>query len=163
LICWLVRHAHAGDPHEWQESGRPDDLRPLTEKGRRRSRKLFRKLAPRLRGLDLLVASPILRAEQTAEIFLEGSARKLPLNLSSMLRHEADPEEVFILIGLLSSAYRSVMFVGHEPHLTKLLQLCVGEAWSFGEMKKSGICALRWEEDGPHLVAYWTPKLGRAV
>ena len=62
----LLRHAHAGDPTSWS---RPDDLRPLTDKGRGQAeRRLGRLLASAGFVPDAMLTSPRVRAVQTAEI-----------------------------------------------------------------------------------------------
>ena len=65
LRLHLVRHAHAGDPAEWEGD---DALRPLTRKGRRQSEQLGTFLGERGIRPDVIVSSPKVRALQTAEI-----------------------------------------------------------------------------------------------
>ena len=64
----LLRHAHAGDPAKWQG---PDDLRPLSAKGRHQAEALGRHLDGVGLSFDLLVSSPLVRARQTAELVAE--------------------------------------------------------------------------------------------
>jgi 8-oxo-dGTP diphosphatase len=56
----LLRHAHAGDKHQWTG---PDELRPLSESGRRQASAL----PARFRRLDIkaIISSPTLRCVQT--------------------------------------------------------------------------------------------------
>jgi phosphohistidine phosphatase len=50
----VIRHGLAGDREEFAKTGRPDDERPLTPKGRRRMRRNARGLRTLVPGLDLL-------------------------------------------------------------------------------------------------------------
>ena len=59
MRLYLVRHAKA-------EPGEPDELRKLTADGRRTARELGERLAANAR-IDAIVASPLLRARETAE------------------------------------------------------------------------------------------------
>ncbi len=61
----LVRHAHAGDPEAWDG---PDELRPLSNKGRRQAERLGSFLLRTDIRPDRLISSPKLRALQTAEL-----------------------------------------------------------------------------------------------
>jgi len=60
---WLLRHAHAGDPMKW--SG-PDDIRPLSDKGRLQAERVGRLLAGTNMRPDAILSSPKLRALETA-------------------------------------------------------------------------------------------------
>ena len=61
----LLRHAHAGDPMKW--SG-PDDVRPLSEKGRLQAERLGLLLADAAFEPDAILSSPKLRALDTARL-----------------------------------------------------------------------------------------------
>lgn len=58
----LVRHAKAKNRSTWEE---PDDLRPLTKRGRREALELAERLAEH--GVKRLVSSPYVRCVQTLE------------------------------------------------------------------------------------------------
>ena len=60
MRLYLVRHADAAP-------GEPDDLRPLTAKGRQQARDLGARLAAESVGPAVVVSSPLLRARETAE------------------------------------------------------------------------------------------------
>ena len=62
----LLRHAHAGDPMKW--SG-PDEVRPLTEKGRQQSERLGLFMARAGFSPDAILTSPKTRAVETARLF----------------------------------------------------------------------------------------------
>jgi 8-oxo-dGTP diphosphatase len=58
----LVRHAHAGDRQKWEG---PDDVRPLSEKGRRQAHRLVTILDGA--GVTRILSSPSVRCVQTVE------------------------------------------------------------------------------------------------
>ena len=63
----VIRHGHAGDAEEFASTGRSDDERPLSEKGVRDMPRVAKGLASLIERIDLLAASPLVRARQTAE------------------------------------------------------------------------------------------------
>ena len=65
MLLHLLRHADAGDPEAWTG---PDAVRPLSDKGRKQSKRLGDHLASIGFTADAIITSPKIRAEQTAEI-----------------------------------------------------------------------------------------------
>ena len=60
MRVFLVRHAEA-------KPGEPDELRPLTATGRKQARELGKRLAAEVVRPTVVLASPLLRARETAE------------------------------------------------------------------------------------------------
>ena len=106
MRLYLVRHAKAAP-------GDPDELRPLTSRGREQARLLAEHLAGE--QLDAVVTSPLLRARETAEIL----ARACDL--------EAVPDER-LAPGATSADARQaaagrgerVVLVGHQPDFGRI-------------------------------------------
>ena len=65
MVIHLLRHADAGDPEAWTG---PDSVRPLSEKGRKQSKRLAEHLATIGFSVDRIITSPKIRAEQTAKV-----------------------------------------------------------------------------------------------
>lgn len=118
-LC-LLRHAHAGDTMKWTG---PDDIRPLTEKGRLQSERLGAFLAGAGVRPDAILASPKVRAVETARLVAEPLGMDVaivaalggPLDLESleaMLRDARDP--------------RRPLLVGHDPAFSLLAAELVG-------------------------------------
>jgi phosphohistidine phosphatase SixA len=78
----LIRHAKAKNRLEWSE---PDELRPLTKRGRREARALGERLASE--ELARLVSSPYLRCVQTLEPL--AVAVDLPIETTELLAEGA--------------------------------------------------------------------------
>jgi len=137
----LIRHAIAEDRDDFAESGQPDDLRPLTDRGRRRMRAAARGLARVVPKVDVLATSRLARAIETAEIVAR-RVRAGGVDMLEELRPDAPPDE----LGAWLMAHASdelVACVGHEPHLSALVAwLLAGDAGASVEMKKGGACLL---------------------
>ena len=130
---YLLRHADAGDPEAWQGD---DDLRPLSEKGRRQSEALGRFLRSRDFGVDTILASPRLRAVETAELV----ARPLGASVTQDARL-AKPLDVGRLAGLLEGLEgRRIMLVGHDPDFSELAASLSGA--SYLPLKKGALARI---------------------
>lgn len=116
---YLLRHAHAGDPERWAGD---DDLRPLSDKGRRQSERLGGVLAGWSEAPDLFVTSPRVRAAQTAE--LVAAALGAGVAVDQRLAGPLDAS-VAAAIALAHGADRPCL-VGHDPDLSYLLGELIG-------------------------------------
>ncbi len=119
MIIYLLRHGIAEDYSPQGDAGRS-----LTDDG---VAKLERAAAgwKRIVGeVDLMLVSPLLRAQQTAAIFCEAVAASAPCVETAALIPEARP---LLALELLHAAMhegkRGVACVGHEPNLGALLGL----------------------------------------
>ena len=115
----VVRHAiaEARDASRW-----PDDAqRPLTADGAKRFARAARGLGRVLPEVDAVLASPYVRAWQTAEL-LEREAGWPAPERRDALGADRPPADV---VAALRDAddRRSVAVVGHEPQLTQLVSL----------------------------------------
>jgi phosphohistidine phosphatase SixA len=70
MLVFLVRHAHS-------DRGDPDELRPLSTRGREEARTLARRLAAHTTPPQLVLSSPLFRARETAEAIAEASSAEL--------------------------------------------------------------------------------------
>ena len=116
----LLRHADAGDPYAWPGE---DAARPLSAKGRRQAQRLGVHLARIGFEVDVILASPKLRALETATLVAEALGREPEVDdrLGSSLS-----------IGLLNELLAgrdpggSAMLVGHDPDFSDLLAELIG-------------------------------------
>jgi phosphohistidine phosphatase len=116
----LLRHAHADDPTSWS---RPDDLRPLTDKGRGQAERLGRLLASAGFVPDAMLTSPRVRAVQTAELVADHL--DVPVRTDQRLGGLLD---LGVLEAILDDAGTPVrpILVGHDPDFSDLLVLLTG-------------------------------------
>jgi phosphohistidine phosphatase len=118
-LC-LLRHAHAGDGATWVGD---DEVRPLTEKGRRQAERLGRLLAAAGFVPDAVLTSPLARARETAEIIADivGVRAQIEPRLGEML-------DLATLDAILDDAGdpRRPLVVGHDPDFSELVSELVG-------------------------------------
>jgi phosphohistidine phosphatase len=113
---FLVRHAEAAP-------GEPDDLRPLTPRGRDQARALAERLAADELRPDAVLSSPLLRARETAE------------ELARALGIRAEPDER-LAPGATAGDVRAaavgrgdtVLVVGHQPDCGEIVAALTGGA-----------------------------------
>ena len=109
MTLWLLRHGEA------EARARSDAERPLTERGSME----VRRSAERLRGrpLQYILASPYLRAQQTAEIVREVLGLALPLTTVDWATPDDSPRDA---ANRLDSYPGHCLLVSHNPLLGQL-------------------------------------------
>jgi phosphohistidine phosphatase len=158
MLLYIVRHAHAGEPDS--EDYPDDNLRPLTDKGRKRFRKLVRRLVAE--GLDPLriATSPLLRCQQTAEILSAESPRNPDLTILDELSPGA--ELAPLLAWTQHHADEDVAWVGHAPDVAQWTEELLGAETGSIEFTKGAIAAIRMDvQTSPRGQLLWfvNPKL----
>ncbi len=116
----LLRHAHAGDPLKW--SG-PDEVRPLSEKGRLQAERLGLFLAAAGFAPDAILSSPKTRAVETAR--LVAAPLRLPVRVDDALADALDIDSLERLLTQAGDPARP-MLVGHDPAFSELAAVLVG-------------------------------------
>lgn len=141
----VIRHGIAGDREAFARSGRPDDERPLTPKGRRRMRRNARGLRTLVTSVDVLATSPLVRAAQTADLVADAYEDEP----ERAARDELRPESPLDAVGAWLRAHpagHTVAVVGHEPQLSRLVSwLLAGEDRSLVRLAKGGACLLSFD------------------
>ncbi|WP_337176641.1 phosphohistidine phosphatase SixA [Paludisphaera sp.] len=137
---YIVRHGIAVEPGTPKI---PDDERPLTPKGEKRTRAIGDALAELELPLKRIVTSPLPRARQTAEILADRLGMSKKLEVEPILRAGTDARE--IADWLSRQPAPPLMIVGHNPALDELLSLLLlgsPNALPF-EFKKGAVAAVR--------------------
>jgi len=124
-MLWILRHARAAD-------GQPDAARPLTERGREQARAVGAGLAALGVRLDACLASPRVRAQETAQLVCE------PLGVPV---HEArelgggpfDPRALAAGFG------DDVLLVGHNPDVAQAIADLTGARVHMGTATLAGV------------------------
>lgn len=140
LTLVLIRHAIAEDRDEFARTGNSDDLRPLTDRGRRRMEKAAKGLHRVVPAWDRLLSSPLVRARQTAEIVRDAFGGPEIESLEAAASGDGND-----LLAALRTAGRgtTIAIVGHEPiHGNWTGWLLTGAAGGFVKYKKGEACAL---------------------
>jgi phosphohistidine phosphatase len=155
----VVRHAIAEDRESFAASGQPDELRPLTSRGRKKMYRAAQGLHALLPEVDLIATSPLLRAVATAEIvaaYYDAS----PIVQVPELAPGRSPRGV--LGWMQANPSRDVIaLVGHQPELGLLVGwLLCGREHPFLELKKGAVCLLEFPEivEPGHARLLWAMK-----
>jgi phosphohistidine phosphatase len=111
IVCFF-RH---GPAVEARETDLPDDERPLTEEGVKRTRQAARGLRSLGHGLERVVTSPLPRALRTAELLAAELGLPGP-KVSEELRPGTTASRILEL--LRQAGGKSTVLVGHEPSLS---------------------------------------------
>jgi phosphohistidine phosphatase len=122
----LMRHGMA----ENGSVGQPDYQRRLTAEGRRRLVVQADWLRADGLSFDVLVSSPLVRAEQTAAIIAERLG--LETSTDSLLASGCSPDDVVELLSRFNGS-QSPLLVGHQPDLSTTVAVLTGRHVNFGE------------------------------
>jgi phosphohistidine phosphatase len=134
VILYFLRHGKAGSPRPAN-----DDVRDLSDGGRaalRAAASIWRRLNLRP---DVVISSPLPRALQTAELFCE-AVGGTPVT-DDGLRPGAEWAQLARAMAPFPDA-RRVMFVGHEPDLSRAIVELTGAASV--RMRKGGLACLEF-------------------
>ena len=160
---YLVRHAIAAERGDkW-----PDDAkRPLTHQGAARMSTAAEGLSSIGVTPDVVIASPFVRAEQTADILVKCLGGDARLVTAPALAPGGSPAAVAEAVATLAKG-RSIALVGHEPGLGELAAWLVGARQPL-PFKKGGVCRIDVADWPPTaksgtLVWFATPKMLRAL
>lgn len=119
MRLYLVRHAEAAP-------GEPDELRPLTDAGRRTARLLGERLAAP-GPLDAVLCSPLLRARETAAAL----ARASGLEAAEVAQGLAPGASSASLLAAVAGHGERVAAVGHMPDVSHLAEAFTGHPRRF--------------------------------
>lgn len=114
----LVRHADAGEASDWIG---PDDERPLSVKGIKQASRLAALLLDSKLRIDAIRTSPARRCAETASII----AVALDVDAGIDERLATGPQ-LSAIESLFGNRTRTLLIVGHEPQLSRLLEETTG-------------------------------------
>jgi phosphohistidine phosphatase len=120
MELYPLRHAHAGNPADWDG---PDAARPLSEKGERQSHRLGRYLSSVGFAPDAIITSPKVRAVRTAELL--ALHLSVPVGIDDRLGGELSLESLEALIHDAGDPAK-VVIVGHDPDFSELVAVLAG-------------------------------------
>jgi len=164
MQLYMVRHGIAIDREDPKCPSDPERI--LTEEGIEKSKEVAKGLARLADSPDLLLTSPYVRAEQTAEIFADAlDYPKQKIRKTEALLPGAEAQQLFR--ELTKDKELSAVFVfGHAPHLDELIATAVGAKHLISALKKSGVALIELTRLMPpsgQLVWLATPKLLRKI
>ena len=118
MLIYFLRHGEA----DWPDWKRPDDERPLTEKGKKEMHEVGAFLANLSVTPNVVLTGPLPRASQTAEIaagYLDAKCTEEELLAPGFGRSELKKV-------LKKRSWESVMLVGHEPDFSEMVGKLTG-------------------------------------
>ncbi|HZY70297.1 MAG TPA: histidine phosphatase family protein [Thermoplasmata archaeon] len=140
MRAYLFRHgpAESRDPTRWPE----DEDRPLTRPGERETRAAALGFAEIADDVNVVVASPAVRARRTAEHVHAALGIDRGIIYWDELRPGSAAAPVLERLGRLSGRPVPVL-VGHEPTLSELVGLALsGDSVSYVHVGKAGAVAV---------------------
>jgi phosphohistidine phosphatase len=152
MDLYVLRHAIAVDRED--ASVPRDRERPLTAKGIAKLRKVIRGMKGLGLSFDLILASPYVRALETAELVADELGSEAKVERTPHLAPDGNPRTLIDLIASRCGERSRILVVGHEPYLSQLISvLLVGDGRTAITLKKAGLCKL----------AMQTPRYGRCA
>jgi phosphohistidine phosphatase len=134
MLVFLVRHGHA-------EAGEPDELRRLSGRGKRESQALAERLATHDSPPELILTSPLARAQETAEAIAERVGARL--RIDERLAPGAGAADVREAI---AHEHGPVALVGHQPDCSEIALELTGRDPGF---PTGGVCEIRVRRHAP--------------
>jgi phosphohistidine phosphatase len=139
----ILRHAKALSPETFAASGRDEGMRPLTKAGRKSAKRVAKGLRVLLPAVDSVAASPLLRAEQTAELIAEAYGDLGVEDLSELAPGASWDGLLRWLNGRRQGS--TVVMVGHVPELNVLVTwLLCGSREPLISLKHCAACTLEF-------------------
>jgi len=140
MEIYILRHGIAVD--RGTPGFKKDSDRPLTKEGEEKMHQIADTMLGMGLKFDLILSSPYTRAEQTAQIVADTLDHEVTFTKS--LAPDANALELIAEIN--DEKPHSVLLVGHEPDLSRLISVLVcGTSDGSFELKKGGLCKLTAE------------------
>jgi phosphohistidine phosphatase len=145
MDLYIVRHAWAADrdDQQWPD----DDLRPLTDEGKKRFANMTEKLVDRGLTPQIVATSPLVRCRQTAEILAAGLPGRPKLAELDELRPGSDLEGLLRWTAAEARRHEWIAWVGHAPDVGRLAAALIGQPAGQIRFAKGAVAAIRF--DGP--------------
>lgn len=134
MKLFLLRHGDA-------ESTSPDSSRQLSALGAQQISQTARKHRLNCRDVQLVLSSPLHRAVQSADLFIEQAMLNCPRQKVDFLRPETAVNSVEQF--LQTTDYSSLLMVAHFPILPRLIDYLTGD--THARMETSSLASLSME------------------
>jgi phosphohistidine phosphatase len=137
MLLYVLRHGKA----ELGHPGDPDAGRRLTDEGKQLSRRVLAQAAAAGVQPQTVLASPYVRARETAEIAREVLGLQNAALQSNALLPDSHPETLWDEVRLHGQAPQ-LMLVGHNPLLSEFLTLLLAAGGHAMDLKTAGLACL---------------------
>jgi len=142
MLLYLVRHGKAA-------AGPRDAERPLTADGADEMRRVARRLAKLGVAFDATLASPLVRARQTAEVLAEAGLAGVVEECAALAPGGSLADALDRVAHHRARGAEQVALVGHEPTLGEWAARLAGGPACAVELKKGGIVGLELPDRPP--------------
>jgi phosphohistidine phosphatase len=151
MHLYFLRHGEA----EWPDWKGEDDDRPLTKAGRKEVREVAEFLVRLKAKVDVVLASPLPRATQTADLAAEHF--KVRVREEKLLAPGFREEDLTRI--LRKYPQQILMLAGHEPDFSRVIAALTG-----GKVKlaKAGVALVELESGKGQLLWLFPPKVAKA-
>ncbi len=122
MEVWFLRHGEPVDKDAWKGD---DRSRPLSPQGEERMEREAAVLASWKPGLEWILSSPLLRAEQTARVVARALRLENALACDERLAPGFGKSELLPIVGE-NRERKAILLVGHAPDLGRLVAACIG-------------------------------------
>lgn len=144
MKLYLIRHGLAGQHGDYVN----DDERPLTSEGKRKTEQVAKRLRSLDLEFDLILTSPLTRAQQTAELLKAAHLGKA-LEVEGYLAPSGNFQSWLTWLEAWRTPEKTLALVGHEPDLSGWAELLLwGEVRDRLILKKAGVIALELPDVG---------------
>jgi phosphohistidine phosphatase len=154
MRIYFLRHGEA----DWPNWNKPDDERPLTDRGKKEMKKIAAFLERLELSFDHIISSPLPRATQTAEAVAKRF--ELELKQDELLEPGFGTSELKRLIKKYPG--EEIMVVGHEPDFTETISALTGASL---KLSKAGLALVDLDAEETHGRLLWLipPKIAKAA
>jgi phosphohistidine phosphatase len=147
MQLYIVRHGIAIDREEPKCPADPE--RYLTEEGIEKTKQVAKGVAALGVSADLLLTSPYVRANQTAEIFAQAlDYPRQKIRRTDMLLPGAEPSLLFRELAKDKQS-SSVFIFGHAPQLDDVIAMALGLKNHITTLKKAGVALIELKRISP--------------
>jgi len=140
MLIYLLRHGDAED-----SSRIPDEERSLTPEGRRKLGAVLLRARDAGAATGLVLASPLRRAQETAELAAQILGARAPVLKTDALLPDAAPAEVWNELRIHREEAQ-VLLAGHEPLLSQMVAYLLGAPEAAIDMAKATLARVDVEQ-----------------
>ena len=149
MYLYLIRHGIAVDPDPFAlDSIASDEVRSLTRIGRKKVEQVADKLTKLDLKFDLIMTSPLVRAQQTADILMNRQISP-QLEVNQDLKPSARIESWLTAWHARADcdSLSTIALIGHEPNLSEWAELLMFDrVYHQLILKKGGIIGLKFPD-----------------
>ena len=137
MVLYIFRHGISEESHP-----EGDSARRLTEKGEKKVQEVGKFLQNKIKP-DIILASPYIRAVQTAEITAEMLNNRSIVEECDALLPGKNSEDT--LADLAAREESEIMIVGHNPHLSHLVSDVTSSGKAEFQLKKASVTCIGFD------------------